>query len=242
MDHPLTDAFRGTRKLYTLFAGLLIAWELIGLRLGASAEQEQLEEVTGKVFDLPITVLSPNAAPFVLLVLLLYFAFRTELEWQYCSPGEEHQRIARWDHWSAHVIAMAAVALFAVQRILEIQVADRVTGGSREADFWAATGFTLTGLLCWLAMRKELFKWLANRWPRFSHESVSWSLHSLVTCLSVTISAYFLYRNDWNLRPTWEAIPWVLQGGFLFILLIGAISALQQKLLGTSSKRADPNP
>ena len=33
MDHPLTEAFRKTRKQYVLFASLLIAWELVGLRL-----------------------------------------------------------------------------------------------------------------------------------------------------------------------------------------------------------------
>ena len=113
----MTEAFRRTRKHYIFFSGLLIAWELVGLRLPED----------GKISStIDIELLSPNAAPFVLIALIVYFAFRTALEWRYCSPPKEHQKIAGLDYWSAHGIAVAALGLFAFQRLLQMQIANEV--------------------------------------------------------------------------------------------------------------------
>ena len=62
MNHPLTESYRKARKHYVLFSGLLVAWELVGIRLGTGTEG--LEAVSGKVFDIDITILSPVAAPY----------------------------------------------------------------------------------------------------------------------------------------------------------------------------------
>ena len=66
-DDPLLGAYRGARKQYALFSGLLIAWALVGFDI---KDTEYL------------SVKNPQAAPFVLLALVFYFAGRTCLEWR----------------------------------------------------------------------------------------------------------------------------------------------------------------
>ena len=181
MDHPLTEAFRKARKQYTLFSGLLIAWELVGLRLPADGKLSTTIEVE---------LLSPNAAPFVLIALILYFAFRMELEWRYCSPEEHHQKIARLDYWSTHGIALAAVGLFGVQRLLEVQVAETVAQGSNGVVMGFSVGLFVVPLLASIISRNQTTPQF-RRW---------WNVVALVTMLfSTTSLVYILNQNDWRL-------------------------------------------
>ncbi len=117
-DHPLSEPYQKARKQHALFSGLLIASELMGF------------DITGTEY---VSLKSPQAVPFVLLALVAYFAGRTSLEWWHLDEEARKPKPARIDVWSAHCIAGAAVGLYWIQRLLEIQVADAVTGPGIEA-------------------------------------------------------------------------------------------------------------
>ena len=143
--HPLTDAYQKARRSYALFAGLLIAWELVGLRLPED----------GKISaSVDITVLSPQAAPYVLIALLLYFAYRTWLEWNHCElPTDAHKlRFCRVDHRVAHSLGGAALVLYGFQRLAEIQVADTVESSGFDTAS-NAFGIPLVAAILWLMWR-----------------------------------------------------------------------------------------
>ena len=79
----------------------------------------------------------------MLIALLIYFAFRTELEWRYCSPAKQYLKIARVDYWSTHGLAVMALGLFALQRLAEVQVVQTVLEGHGETTFGTAAGVVL---------------------------------------------------------------------------------------------------
>ena len=122
MSHPLSEAYQKARRQYALFSGLLIAWELIGFELPNKVELAKGGNLIIK---------SPQAAPWVLIVLLLYFAGRTTVEWYQCSEDSRGLRASLIDFRSAHVIGVFALGLYGVQKLLQVQVATEVseTGG-----------------------------------------------------------------------------------------------------------------
>lgn len=110
---PLNDAYHKARRNYGLFSGLLIAWELIGV---------ELDKVPFN--NLNIVLKSPHAVPYVLIVLVLYFAFRISVEWHQSDPQRRKMKASILDFFIAHGIAIAAVGLYYIQRELDLQVAN----------------------------------------------------------------------------------------------------------------------
>jgi hypothetical protein len=109
----LGNAYNHARRAYGLTSALLMAWELIGVELEASP-----------VESLKITLKSPQAAPYVLIVLIVYFGFRTIIEW-YQNDARRRDLIAsKMDFAVAHGIAAASLSLYVYQTLSHIQVAD----------------------------------------------------------------------------------------------------------------------
>lgn len=111
------------RKAYGLAAAVLLAWELIGIDLGEAP-----------IESLNISLKSPQAAPYVLVTLVVYFAIRLSVEWFQADPQRRQRRASRFDFALAHVIGVSSLTLYAVQAILRVQVADRVSA-SEVLDF-----------------------------------------------------------------------------------------------------------
>ena len=105
------------RKAYGLTSGLLLAWELIGIEL----PETPLENVK-------VTLKSPQAVPYVLIALVLYFAFRITIEWYQSEPARRRLWASRVDFAVAHGIGVAALLLFAIQAFLHVQVANKIKG------------------------------------------------------------------------------------------------------------------
>jgi hypothetical protein len=110
---PLTNAYHKTRRQLGLFSGLLIVWELIGIDLE--------ENISGYI---NVTLKSPQAGPYVLIVLVLYFAFRLTIEWYQCDARRRSLFASRLDVVVALSIASFACALFFVQAGFNVQIAD----------------------------------------------------------------------------------------------------------------------
>ena len=112
---PLTDAYQKARRQYGLFSALLIVWELIGI-----------EVPKVPVAGLNITLKSPEAAPFVLIALIGYFAFRITIEWYQSIKQRRSMRASRVDFLVAHGLGASALLLYVIQRSLEFQVFDKI--------------------------------------------------------------------------------------------------------------------
>ena len=112
----LTDAWQKARKNYTLIAGVLIAWELVGLEL-----------TRDPIDNINVSLQAPQAAPFVFLALLAYFAFRASVEWFQCDLRRRQMLASRLDWFGGHALAILAGAIYVTQRLSEIQIGALLT-------------------------------------------------------------------------------------------------------------------
>jgi lipid-A-disaccharide synthase-like uncharacterized protein len=109
----LPEAFQAARRAYGLASALLIAWEAIGIDFGESP-----------VEGLKLTLKSPQAVPYILSALTLYFAFRFVIEWHQADKRRREMVASRVDYIFAHLLGAAALILYIYQSLLQVQVAD----------------------------------------------------------------------------------------------------------------------
>lgn len=116
----LTSEYHKARKQLMLWAGILFIWELVGIDL------EKAKEAGGNAGAIITAIKSPQAVPWVLLILVAYFLFKTSIEWYQCSGPRRALRVSRIDFGSAWIVTVLACALYAYQAISRIQFADVV--------------------------------------------------------------------------------------------------------------------
>jgi len=132
-----SDAYHGTRKAYGLSSALLIAWEFIGI---------EVQEVP--IVSLNLKLKSPEAIPYVLIALTIYFGFRFSVEWFQSSPLRRGVPASRVDFAVAHILGVLSLGLFLLQRWLDVQVADYVAtteGALFGSGFLVSFGTDLVG-------------------------------------------------------------------------------------------------
>jgi len=108
-----------------LWAGILFIWELVGIDL------EKAKEAGGNAGAIITAVKSPQAVPWVLLVLVAYFLFKLWVEWNQCGSRRREMLHARIDYRSAWMVAFLACSLYAYQALNRIQFADLLQGSSK---------------------------------------------------------------------------------------------------------------
>jgi hypothetical protein len=153
---PFGGSYAKARKAYGLSSACLLAWELIGIEIDAKpVEQFQ------------VSLRSPQAAPYVLIALVAYFAFHFTVEWYQADTSQRRLPASIADFVAAHVIGSAAITLYGVQTLLRIQVADKI---SRLAigDVGAGVSAFLTA---WLLD--------AMLWRISAHRMVRWAFPAL---------------------------------------------------------------
>lgn len=114
----LTPEYHKARKQLMLWAGILFIWELVGIDL------EKAKESGGNAGAIITAVKSPQAVPWVLLVLVAYFLFKLWVEWNQCGSRRREMVHARIDYKSAWTVAFLACSLYAYQALGRIQFAD----------------------------------------------------------------------------------------------------------------------
>jgi len=119
---PLTEEYHKSRSHLMLASGFLLAWVLIGLEVTGAAGQPAVP-VASEYSDLRIAIKSPQAAPYVVIALIIYFVYRLMVEWLQCDLGRRKTWPARIDCIVSILIAGAAIGLFAYQSIRSVQVA-----------------------------------------------------------------------------------------------------------------------
>lgn len=87
----LSPEYHKARKQLMLWAGVLFIWELVGIDL------EKAKETEGNVGALVRAIKSPQAIPWVLLILVGYFLFKYSVGWYQCSERRRNLRVSRID-------------------------------------------------------------------------------------------------------------------------------------------------
>lgn len=203
VPQSLTEAYQKARKQYALFSGLLVAWELVGIEL-----------TKAPLANFNITLKSPQAAPYVLIALVLYFAFRITIEWLQCDRSRRTLRVSLIDFTVSHVLAVAALALYVAQRLLDLQLVDIPSDGT---DFVITLGIMAGAsvamvITVWFKDRNKvltigwggaatmlvallLFSWWWSRTP-YDHISAALFLVALVVVSSINwVMVPYLYRK-----------------------------------------------
>src|SRR5689334_24889056 len=94
-DPPhFSSAYHKVHKQYGIFAALLFVWELIGVDVDNSPALKNY-----------VILKSPQAVPWVLVVMVLYFCFRFTVEWHQSSARRRKLAASRIDYRVAHGIA-----------------------------------------------------------------------------------------------------------------------------------------
>jgi hypothetical protein len=114
----LSSEYHKARKQLMLWAGILLVWEFVGIDL------EKAKEAEGYAGALIKSIKSPQAVPWVLLVLVGYFIFKLTIEWYQCNPVRRRMRVARIDFISAWFVSLLAYVLYFAQAISRVQFAD----------------------------------------------------------------------------------------------------------------------
>lgn len=146
-DPPaLADEYHKARRQLMLWSGILFAWELVGVDLGKAA---QADGTIGAVVN---AIKSPQAVPWVILILVAYFVFRLSVEWLQSSHSRRTLRVARVDFGSCLAVAVIAYALYFGQRIAQVQFADYfLTPTGIAATMGFVIGFVL--VVIWTSVR-----------------------------------------------------------------------------------------
>jgi len=103
-----------------LWASLLFVWELVGIDL------EKAKEAGGNAGAIITAIKSPQAIPWVLLILVIYFVFKTTVEWYQNNAVRRSLRASRVDFISGWIVALIAVGLYIAQTLSRAQLADVV--------------------------------------------------------------------------------------------------------------------
>jgi hypothetical protein len=185
--HPpeFAEAYMKAHRTYGAVAGLLLAWEVIGIDLSR-------EPLT----DLKITFKSPEAAPWVLAALLIYFSFRLTVEWYQTDPTRRRLRASIVDYFAAHAIAAASLIVLLVQRAIQRQLFSFIPfEGTQVAvlagAFISGSVITRTALI---AIRDQGFRELDFRTKRTRAQVfvlVAWSV-----VLSLTMATSSVFYSD----------------------------------------------
>jgi hypothetical protein len=147
----LTSEYHKARKQVLLWAGILFIWELVGIDL------EKAKDAGGNAGAIITSIKSPQAVPWVLVILVVYFLFKTTIEWYQCNPMRRASRVSRVDFLSAWAIPLLAFALGIYQAIRNVQFADRIflpNGGIEQLSVLFLAGSYLTSQLFRELLRK----------------------------------------------------------------------------------------
>ena len=96
----LSDQYYKSRKQLMLYSGLFFIYELIGVRVPKQP-----------IPNSKIEFLSPKAVPYVLLLLVIYFFYRTMLGWLQSNPSVRLEKVSKWDLYPSISVPILSVWL-----------------------------------------------------------------------------------------------------------------------------------
>lgn len=198
LPDAMTDAYHKARRSYGLFSGLLIAWELIGIQVNASPFS-----------DFNVTLKSPEAAPYILIALVGYYAFRLTVEWYQCDSSRRALKVSRIDFFIAHSLGIAAIGLYAFQRGFGLQLADQLRGSP---PYWIVFGF-VSSILVLVTGRNYRIAHAENRFFIFM-------FGIFMVALPIAFGGYILFRVTENVYMDAAAIGMGFLAGLIVYFFI----------------------
>ena len=115
----MVDAYHKARRQFTLFSGILIIWEYIGVHVG--------KEVKLNGVDVMATIDHPEIIPFVIFLLVLYFALRFTIEWQQCPKPQRHQNAMVADVVVTYLVGLAATIVYSLQKLSTFRLTESLS-------------------------------------------------------------------------------------------------------------------
>ena len=193
----LSSEYHKARKQLMLWAGILFIWELIGVDLNKASE------AGGNIGTIINSIKSPQAVPWVLLVLIGYFVVKLRIEWRQCSEARRQVAEAKQDYYIAFIIAGVACVLYFGQAIIHIQFADY---------FSSAMGYLTSA-------RSYLTSWSSVVIGILAGIGLARGVRAIHGYLNSSVSSGYLGEEFRWAFVLWA--PLVLLGAFLISLLTG---------------------
>lgn len=205
----LSTEYHKARKQLMLWAGILFIWELVGIDLDRAKE-------AGNAGAIISAIKSPQAIPWVLVVLVGYFLFKTWIEWDQCNSLRRQRRASRFDYGSAWVVALLAALLYGYQSVKGIQVADTLQNSVKVRS--VLVGLVTGVMLVWFAIGGFVY------YKRL-RELTARKLITLLAQLSVFVFLLLsgLKAGMIGFKYTVLAVPVGALTGIFMFLLIGRV-------------------
>ena len=207
----LSSEYHKARKQLMLWAGILFIWELVGIDL------EKAREAGGNAGAIIGAIKSPQAVPWVLLVLVLYFVFKMRVEWGQCNKARRDVLESRMDYLSAFVVAGIAGVLYFGQTLSHVQFANAVQDSSKFNSFFVGA-FVAIGVVC-----SGYFLW--ERFAIHTKKRNDLLLIAFGYSILPLIAIFAVLRRT---RPHW---PYVLMGASAILLILGPFTYLMGRKL-----------
>jgi hypothetical protein len=126
---PLSSEFHRARRQLMFWSGLLFAWELVGLDL------EEIASSSGNIGIIVKAIKSPQAIPWIIIILVAYFLYRITVEWWQSPGARRDNRVSKFDLWFCWGTAGAVYALYLGQWWLNIRFADILDTKAEKGEF-----------------------------------------------------------------------------------------------------------
>lgn len=188
---PFSSSYDTARRSYGVATALLLAWALVGIEL----DKTPLESVK-------VTLKSPQAAPYVFIAAVLYFAFRFTVEWYQSDHGRRALQASRIDFGVAHALGGLAIAVFIGQKLLHTQLADWISAHGIQI------GYVMLGITA--------------GWPLDVANWSGYSRHTTRIVVATILGAAGVFAITYGPLPLW-------MGTFLFVA--GALIAMFWSLI-----------
>jgi hypothetical protein len=158
---PLSGEYHKARKELVLWAGILLIWSLIGVDL------EKARETGGTVGAVVAAIKSPQAVPWVLIILVLYFLFKTNVEWLQCNLPRRNTAAAKVDFTSGWIVSLVAICLYVAQAVTQLQFADQIKYSARLQSYVYGLFLGVGGLAGFLTAIHVTERSFRKRWQRW---------------------------------------------------------------------------
>lgn len=114
-EYPkLSEEYHKAHRLFVLIAFLIIVWQYVDFRIPSEAT----------VLDQKVTIGHPEVIPILLFFMLIYFGFRTYVEWALCDEPCRRKRAAKLDFFVAFGLAVVASGVFIYQASSATRIAE----------------------------------------------------------------------------------------------------------------------
>ncbi len=107
----ITESYQKARRIYAGFSGLLLGWEFIGIQF-----------LEAGVSSLKFGIKNPEAIPYVILILVIYFSYRLTNEWTILDKSSKASKSVKIDFLVSHLLGLLSIIIFVYQQLSGIQV------------------------------------------------------------------------------------------------------------------------